>query len=244
MLTITRSLLFIGLYHLNLTLHLLAALSTLAMRRGAVMTIAKSWSRANAWLLRGVCDIKIEWVGLDRIPPGPLIVASKHQSTWEIFALLGVLADPTFIIKREVMQIPLLGWCMRKAGMIPVDRGDRSAERATSSERARHELDRGRQLVVFPEGTRRLPGAEPVYRDVIAHLYVETGVPCLPVALNSGLVWRLRSFVRRPGTIRVEFLDVIAPGLSGPVLLERLQGEIEAATARLIAGRDPEPSDS
>jgi 1-acyl-sn-glycerol-3-phosphate acyltransferase len=243
-LIIARSILFAGLFHLNLAVHLIAALPTLAMRRRHLLTIAKSWSRANAWLLRAVCDIKVEWAGLDGIPPGPLIVASKHQSTWEIFALLGVFADPAFIIKREAMQIPLLGWCMRKAGMIAVGRGDRSAQRTATTERARHELGRGRQLIIFPEGTRRRPGAEPVYRDVVAHLYAETGTPCLPVALNSGLVWRLRSLVRRPGTIRVEFLGVIAPGLSGQVLLERLQSEIETATARLIAGRDQEePTD-
>ncbi|HLN10000.1 MAG TPA: lysophospholipid acyltransferase family protein, partial [Xanthobacteraceae bacterium] len=212
MLIIARSILFAGLFHLNLAAHVIAALPTLAMPRRAVMTIAKSWSRTTAWLLRVVCDIKVEWAGLERIPPGRLIVASKHQSTWEIFALIGAFDDPAFIIKGEAMQIPLLGWCMRKAGMVAIGRG-RAADRAALTERARRELDRGRQLIVFPEGARRLPGAEPVYGDVVARLYSETGAPCLPVALSSGLLWRLRSLARRPGTIRVEFLDVIPPGL-------------------------------
>ncbi len=244
MLIIARSILFTGLFHLNLAAHVIAALPTLALPRRRVMAIAKSWSRANAWLLRVVCDIRVEWAGLDGIPPGRLIVAPKHQSTWELFALIGVFADPAFIIKREVLQIPLLGWCMRKAGMVPVGRGDRSADRAALTERARHELDGGRQLIVFPEGGRRLPGAEPAYGDLIAQLYDETAAPCLPVALNSGLVWRLRSLVRRPGTIRVEFLQAIPPGLSRRALRERLQGEIEAATARLMTGFDPQPPES
>lgn len=235
MLIIARSILFSGLFYVNLAVHLILALPTLALPRRHVMRIAKSWSRVNAWLLHAVCDIRVEWTGLDAIPPGRLIVASKLQSTWELFALIGVFADPAFMIKREAFDIPLLGWCMRKAGMIAVGRGD-----AATAERARNELDRGRQLIVFPEATRRLPGAEPVYRDAIARLYAESGAPCLPVAHNSGVVWPLRSLVRRPGTIRVEFLDVIPPGLPGRVLLERLQSGIETASARLIAGRGPE----
>lgn len=240
---IARSLLFAGLFHLNLAAHLIAALPTLAMPRRRIMAIAKSWSRANAWLLRVVCGITVEWAGLDRIPAGRLIVASKHQSTWEIVALIGAFDDPVFVIKREAMQIPLLGWCLHKAGMIPVGRGGRPAD-AALIERARRELDRGRQLIVFPEGARRRPGAEPVYGDFVARLYAETGAPCLPVASTSGLVWRLRSLMRRPGTIRVELLDAIPPGLSGPTLRERLQGEIEAATARLMGGRDADAPES
>jgi 1-acyl-sn-glycerol-3-phosphate acyltransferase len=237
-LVIARSILFTGLFHLNLAVHLVAALPALALPRRHVMRIAKSWSGVNVWLLRVVCDIKVEWAGLRDIPAGRLIVASKHQSTWEIFALVGVFADPAYFIKREAMQIPLLGWCLDKAGMIPVDRGVRSQVRAAATGWAGRELERGRQLIVFPEGGRRRPGAEPAYREFIAHLYAETGTPCLPVALNSGLVWRARSFVRRPGTIRVEFRNVIPPGLSPQVLMERLEREIETATARLIAGCD------
>lgn len=243
MLIIARSLLFAGLFHLNLAAHLIAALPTLAMPRRRIMAIAKSWSRASAWLLRVVCGITVEWAGLDRVPAGRLIVASKHQSTWEIFALIGAFDDPAFIIKREAMQIPLLGWCLRKAGMVVVDRGGRPAA-AALTEQARHELDRGRQLIVFPEGARRRPGAEPVYGDGVARLYAETGAPCLPVASSSGMVWPLRSLVRRPGTIRVELLDVIPPGLAGQTLLERLEGEIEAATARLTGGRAADTPES
>jgi len=235
---IARSILFAGLSQLNLAVHMIAAVPTLAMPRRHVLRIARSWSRVNAWLLRAICSITVEWAGRERIPRGRLIVACKHQSAWELFALIGVFADPAFIIKREALGIPLLGWCMRKAAMVPTGRSDGSAERAALTERARRELVRGRQLIVFPEGARRLPDAEPAYGDVVAQLYADTGTPCLPVALNSGLVWRLRSLMRYPGVIRVEFLEVIPTGLSAPALRDKLQREIEVATARLSAGGD------
>jgi 1-acyl-sn-glycerol-3-phosphate acyltransferase len=232
---LVRSILFIGLFHFNLAGHLIIALPALAMQRRAIMAVARSFSRTSLWLLRVVCGVKVEWVGLERVPPGRLIVAAKHQSTWDLVALIGAFPDPTLLIKREAMGVALLGWCMRKAGMIPVGRGRQPAEHAALTGRVRKALDGGRQVIVFPEGARRLPHAEPAYRDFVAHLCAETGAPCLPVALNSGLVWRPRSFLRRPGTIRVEFLDVIPPGLTAQQLLERLQREIESATARLIA---------
>ena len=131
--------------------------------------------------------------------------------------------------------MPFFGWYAMKAGMIPVDRGRRGQALADMTERARAELDRGRQIVIFPEGTRRAPGAEPRYKFGIAHLYGETGIPCLPIALNSGLFWPRRSFRRYPGTLVAEVLDPIPPGLSKEDFAARLQQDIEAATARLIA---------
>jgi 1-acyl-sn-glycerol-3-phosphate acyltransferase len=146
-----------------------------------------------------------------------------------------LLHDPTFIMKRELMWIPFFGWFAWKADMISVDRSKGSQALADMNARARAELARNRQIVIFPEGTRRPPGAEPRYKYGVAHLYVETGVPCLPVALNSGLFWPRRSFRRYPGTIRVEVLDPIPPGLDKDAFFERLQRDVEAATARLVA---------
>jgi 1-acyl-sn-glycerol-3-phosphate acyltransferase len=119
--------------------------------------------------------------------------------------------------------------------MIPVNRGARGPALAAMTERARFEIGRGRQLIIFPEGTRRPAGGEPKYKFGAAHLYAEMGVPCVPVALNSGLFWPRRSFRRFPGTIRVEILDPIPPGLDKQVFAERLRNEIETATARLVA---------
>jgi 1-acyl-sn-glycerol-3-phosphate acyltransferase len=231
---IIRSVLFNVLFYLNLFVLLCLALPTLALPRAAILGVVRFWARANNWLLRNVCGITVELRGLERIPPGPLLVASKHQSMWETFALFPLFADPAFILKRELMWLPFFGWYAWKADMIPVDRGARAQALAAMSVRARIELARDRQIVIFPEGTRRPPGAEPRYKFGVAHLYAESGVPCLPIALNSGLFWPRRSMRRYPGTIVAEFLEPIAPGLDKQVFFEHLQQVIEAATARLV----------
>jgi 1-acyl-sn-glycerol-3-phosphate acyltransferase len=233
-LLIIRSVLFNVLFYLNMIVLMCLALPTLVLPRGAILAVVRFWARSNHWLLRIVCGITFELRGLERIPPGPLLIAAKHQSLWETFALVPLFADPAFILKRELMWLPFFGWFARKAQMIPVDRGARSAALAAIAVRAKIELARNRQIVIFPEGTRRPPGAAPSYKYGVVHLYAESGVACLPVALNSGLFWPRRSLRRYPGTIVAEFLEPIAPGLDKQVFFERLQQTIETATARLI----------
>lgn len=235
MLVIVRSVVFNIAFYLNLFAHFIAAIPTLVMPRRAILSVATFWGRTNLVLLRAICGIKVDYRGLQKIPPGPLLVASKHQSLWETFALLPLFHDPAFILKRELLWIPFFGWYAWKAGMIPVNRGKRAQALAEMTVRAREELGRDRQIVIFPEGTRRAPGAEPSYKYGIVHLYSETGVSCLPIALNSGLFWPRRSFLRYPGTVVVEVLDPIAPGLGKPAFAEQLQQRIETATTRLIA---------
>jgi 1-acyl-sn-glycerol-3-phosphate acyltransferase len=232
---IVRSLLFNLAFYLNLVVLLMGALVTLALPRRAVLGMAKLWGRTSVWLLRVICGTSVEFRGVEKLPKGPLIVAAKHQSTWETFALLWLFEDFTFIVKRELMWIPIFGWCMAKGRMIPVDRGAGSQALGDMTRRAREEIRGGRQLIIFPEGTRRPPGAEPRYKFGVAQLYAEVGVPCVPVALNSGLYWPRRAFRRLPGTIVVEFLDPIPPGLDKDAFFQRLQRDIETATARLIA---------
>lgn len=236
---IVRSLLFNLAFYLNLVVLLVGALVTLALPRRAVLGMAKLWGRISVWLLRVICGTNVEFRGVEKLPKGPLIVAAKHQSTWETFALLWLFEDFTFIVKRELMWIPIFGWCMAKGRMVPVDRAAGSQALTDMTRRAREEIRSGRQLIIFPEGTRRAPGAEPRYKFGVAHLYAEIGVPCVPVALNSGLFWPRRAFRRLPGTIVVEFLDPIPPGLDRDAFFQRLQSDIETATARLVAeGRD------
>jgi 1-acyl-sn-glycerol-3-phosphate acyltransferase len=232
---VIRSVVFNVLFYLNLLMHFIAAIPTLAMPRWGIIAVARVWARTNLWLLRMVCGIRVEFRGVEKIPPGPLLVSSKHQSLWETFALLLILPDPAYIMKRELMWIPFFGWYTWKAGMIPVDRSRGSQALAEMNACARREAERNRQIIIFPEGTRRPPGAEPKYKYGVVHLYAEMGVPCLPIALNSGLFWPRRSIRRYPGTIRVEVLDPIPPGLGKDEFFERLQGEVEAATARLVA---------
>jgi 1-acyl-sn-glycerol-3-phosphate acyltransferase len=232
---VARSLVFTILFYLNTIVMLIAALPTFLMPRIAILRVAQAWARVSLVLLRVVVGTKVEFRGLDRIPEGGLLVASKHQSFADIHAILPKLSDPTFILKRELTWIPVWGWFTIKAGMIPVDRSRGSAAIADMNNRARAEVARGRQILIYPEGTRRPPGAEPAYKQGVAHLYRSLGVPCLPVALNSGLFWPRRRFVMRPGTIIVEFLEPIAPGLEREVFLHVLKERIESASNRLLA---------
>jgi len=235
-----RALAFNVLFYLNTVFWLIVGIPTFLMPYRAIVWVAKSWGRVNIVLLRVIVGLDCEVRGRDKIPPGALIVASKHQSAWETFALLPLLDNPTFILKRELQLIPLFGWLTIKGRMVPVDRKKGSQALVEMTERARVELNDGRQIIIFPEGTRRPAGAEPRYKYGVAHLYAAAGVPCLPVALNSGVFWpRRRSLHLRPGTVVVEILDPIGPGLDKDVFFARLQDTIETATARLIAEAEP-----
>jgi 1-acyl-sn-glycerol-3-phosphate acyltransferase len=227
--------LFNALFYLNTAMWLAIALPTFFLPYRAIIAVAKAWGRCNLVLLRVVAGVDYEIRGREKIPRGPLIVAAKHQSAWETFSLLPLFDNPFFIVKRELQWIPIFGWLMVKGRMVPVDRGAGSKALNAMTERAGIELAKGRQLIIFPEGTRRPAGAEPRYKYGVAQLYAAEGVPCLPVALNSGLFWPRRSILRHPGTVLVEVLDPIAPGLDKDLFFERLQHEIETATARLIA---------
>ena len=231
---LARSLLFNLLFYVNLIVHTIVALPTLALPNPVQRAFIRSYARTSLWLLRIVCGTTVEWRGLAKIPQGACIVACKHQSLWETFALYAIFDDPTYILKRELMWIPLFGWQMWKAGLIPVDRRAGLAALSRMTARARRQLERDRQVVIFPEGTRRPPGAEPAYKPGVAHLYAKAGVACVPLALNSGLFWPRRSLIRFPGTVLVEVLDPIAPGLDARTFLTRLQNVLEEASARLI----------
>ena len=235
-LVLARSVVFNALFYANLVAHMIAALPTLALPYPALRVFIRSYARTSLWLLRVICGTKVSWRGTEHIPPGSCIVACKHQSAWETFALYAVLEDPIYILKRELMWIPLFGWYMWKAGLIPIDRGAGMAALSRMTARAQRAIagPRPRQLVIFPEGTRRPPGAQPSYKPGIVHLYARAGVPCVPAALNSGLFWPRRSLRRLPGTIIVEFLPPIAPGFERARFLPHLQATIEDASAQLI----------
>jgi len=239
---VVRSLAFNALFYLVLLGYFVVALPTLLLPRWGILRLARHWAHTNLWLLRVVCRIDVDWRGIEKIPRGAVLVAAKHQSAWETFALLTVLAEPTFILKRELLWIPFYGWFAQHAGMIPVERGGGKPALVAMTARAREALLEGRQIVVFPEGTRRPPGAEPKYKFGIAHLYAEGVAPCVPIALNSGLFWPRRQFLRYPGTIAVEVLDPIAPGLPMEEFFQRLQQDIEAATTRLMAQASASPA--
>jgi 1-acyl-sn-glycerol-3-phosphate acyltransferase len=230
-----RSLLFNVAFYVNLVFWLIILLPALLVPRRTFMSAAKLWARSSLWLLRVLAGTKIEVRGREKIPEGGFLIASKHQSLWETFALLPLFDDPAFILKRELMWIPFFGWYTWKGGSVPVNRRAGSQALIQMTARAREEARHGRQILIFPEGTRRPAGAPPAYKFGVAHLYQNLGVDCLPVALNSGLYWPRRRFIRRPGTIRVEILDPIPPGLPRDVFFRTLQDSIETASERLLA---------
>lgn len=230
-----RSALFNIVFYINTALFVvLGAEFFLAPRKWAIRAL-QAWASTSLWLLRVMVDIKIEVRGLEHVPHGACLVAGKHQSAWETFAILPYLDDPAMVVKKELTYIPFYGWFMHKFRMIGVERSAGSQALRNLIARAREEIARGRQIVIMPEGTRRAPGDPPDYKPGAAALYGALDVPCIPFALNSGLYWPRRKFLRYPGTVILEFLPPIPAGLSRKEFQARLQEQIETATARLVA---------
>jgi 1-acyl-sn-glycerol-3-phosphate acyltransferase len=229
-----RSLVFNVLFYLVLVFWIIVALPTFALPARAVFTVAGWWAQSSLFLMRTICNIRVEFRGVEKIPKGPLLVASKHQSFWETFALLRFFERPIFILKRQLTWIPVFGQFLVKANMIAIDRTAGAKALLGMTRRARDAVRGGAQLIIFPEGTRTPPGAPPAYKTGIAQIYVTCGVPCLPIALNSGLFWPRRTFMRYTGTLVVEFLDPLPPGLSRDEFLTRVRTGIEEATDRLV----------
>jgi 1-acyl-sn-glycerol-3-phosphate acyltransferase len=230
-----RSLLFNLLFYVTTTLFVVLGSPLLfAPRRWAMAALAVH-SRFELWLLKLIVGTKLEVRGAEKLPQGPCLVASKHQSAWETFALIPLFRDPALLMKRELFWIPFHGWFSHKFEMIPVDRDKGPAALRRMLREARKRVADRREIIIFPEGTRRAPGAPPDYKTGVILLYEALGIPCVPVALNSGVFWPRRSLERRPGTIVVEFLDPIPPGLPKAEFLARLTEAIETASARLLA---------
>jgi 1-acyl-sn-glycerol-3-phosphate acyltransferase len=230
-----RSALFNALFFLTTALIALVGLPLLAGPRRWTITLARVWARAVLALLRGICGVRVEWRGLDRIPPGPVVVASKHQSAFDTIVWLTVLPDPAYVLKKELLAIPLYGWFARKQGNIPVDRAGGGGALRSMLRAARLALDEGRQIVIFPEGTRSAPGQRVPYQPGVVAIAQASPAPVFPVATDSGRVWGRRAFHKRPGTIRISVLPALPPGLSRAALLVRLEETIETETARLLA---------
>lgn len=230
-----RSALFNVLFYGLLIALMLAGLPTMLFGRHAVLRLSNAWGMGSLWLLRTVCGTRVEFRGLDNIPAEPCIVASKHQSFVEIIAFCSLFRDFSFVFKRELTRIPLFGWYLSASRQIAVDRTQGRGALTEVSRRAAAVLRQGRKLLIFPEGTRRPPDAPADYKSGIAFIYSETGAPCLPVAINSGLFWPRRSFRRRPGAIVIAFLPVIPPGLPRQDFQDRMRSAIEAASRALMA---------
>lgn len=226
-----RSALFLLFFFLLTTVMGVLFLPLLATPRKLSVAMARGWARATLWGLKVVCGTHMRVTGT--VPNGGVLVASKHMSMWDTLALYIVLDDPGIVLKRELLRIPFYGWYLWKAAAIPIDR----AAGASALRRMTHDAGRvlaaGRPILIFPEGTRKAPGAPPDYKPGVAGLYALLGVACVPAALDSGRYWT--SAEKRPGTITLQFLDAIPPGLKRPAFMAELESRIEAATNALLA---------
>jgi 1-acyl-sn-glycerol-3-phosphate acyltransferase len=228
----------------------LTALSYLPLLLGprrVMQRAAAFWCRGLIELVALCCGLRWRVVGGENLPPGAAVIAAKHQSAWETLAFHLLLDDPVFVLKRELLKVPLVGWYMRKSGSIPIDRaaGFRSIKAMLPGvERA---LANGSQVIVFPEGTRTPPGQRRPYHPGIAAIYARTNAPIVPVALNSGMFWGRRHFLKSPGLITLAVLPPMPPALGRAAFMEELERRIETTTDRLCEevaealGRSPHP---
>lgn len=230
-----RSVIFNIAFYTTFVGLMVLGLPCLAMRRRACMAVVRLWARLSVWLLRVICGTRVEFRNLHLLPKGASILAVKHQSFLETFALITVLDDFSYVLKKELYDVPFFGWYVRASGQIALDRARRGGAIAQLQKAVQARLRAARQVVIFPEGTRQPIGAAPDYKVGVAALCAKAGVPCTPVALNTGLFWPRRSFRRRPGIVVIEFLPPIANGLSKRDFMRVLQDAIEPATDGLIA---------
>jgi 1-acyl-sn-glycerol-3-phosphate acyltransferase len=228
-----RSLAYAAAFYVTTALFLLLGSWLLLAPRSWAMAGLALHGRTCVWLLDVICGTKLEVRGRENLPAGPCLVAAKHQSAWDTFGLVPLLHDPAIVLKDELKWIPFYGWFCVKFEHILVKR-DKGASALKSLVRdARQRAGDGRQVLIFPEGTRRTPGAPPDYKPGVLALYEGLKLPCVPMALNSGLYWPRRSLKRYPGRIIVEFLPPLPAGLPRAEFREAVQSAIETASDRL-----------
>ena len=232
---VLRSVLFNLVFYANLIIQMIifTPFYFLAPRKLSYV-IPKNWVRSNHWLLKVMVGTTFEIEGLENIPKGGCIFAPKHQSFWDAYGLLPWQDDPFYILKRELMWIPIFGWYVAKQRMIPVDRGAKGKVMADVLVRTKERMNEGRQLIIYPEGTRRPPGAPPEYKYGIARLYRDLNVPVVPVVMHPGLFWPRRKFLRFPGHFKVQILPAIQPGMDADAFFAHLISVMETASDALL----------
>lgn len=239
--TALRSLLFNLYFFTWTTLCALFGSPVLLMGMRTNNAYGRWWSGTVLWGLRLLCGVRGRVEGLEHLPPGASIVAMKHQSTWETLFAPQVLDAPAFVVKRELTRIPFFGWYLLRCRMLPVDRKAGAGALRPMLQVAQARKAEARPIVIYPEGTRTAPGSSAPYHPGVAALYQALEVPVVPVALNSGLYWRRHSFLKRPGTIDMRFLEPIPPGMERRAFLAELQRRIETASNALIAEAGQRP---
>jgi len=202
--------------------------------RHLTMRFGRFWAAGVLALLKVIVGLDYEVRGLDRLTRNGCIIAMKHQSTWDTLILPVVLRNPAIVLKRELLLLPFYGWYAARAGSIAIDRKAGASALRRMLAAARPIAVSGRPIVIFPEGTRVTPGERRPYQPGVAALYQALALPVVPAAVNSGLYWRRRSFMKHPGRIILEFLEPIPPGRTRPRLMAELERRIETATMALL----------
>ena len=230
MILLRSTLYFLWFMAVSVVVHI-AALPALLMPSAATLLAARLWCKLLLWGLKVIAGLDYEVRG--NVPQGGALVAAKHMSMWDTLALYLLLHDARFVLKKELLAIPFYGWFVKKAGMIAIDRAGHASALRKMAAAVKEAVAGGHAVVIFPEGTRKKPGAPPDYKPGVAALYTQLGMECVPVALDSGRYWQ--GLTKRSGTIVVEFLPAIPPGLDRRAFMATLQDRIETATASLLA---------
>jgi 1-acyl-sn-glycerol-3-phosphate acyltransferase len=227
-----RSLAFAIWFYVSMVVIGLICMPASMASRGAAMSAIRFWAGTQRLALRALCGIKTEFRGMEHLPKGKCIIAMKHQSTYDTVAPFLLIGDPVYILKQELLRAPVFGVYASRVG-IPIDRGGRVRTMKTMLAAARKAAEAERQIVIFPEGTRQAVDAPTDLKPGVVAMYNDLNVPCVPVALNTGLCWK--PFWRRPGHVVFEVLKPIQPGLDRRAFMKKLKDALEPATARLVA---------
>ncbi|WP_137178820.1 1-acyl-sn-glycerol-3-phosphate acyltransferase [Roseomonas sp. AR75] len=230
-----RSLLFNAAFFALTAILTVAGLPLLLAPRSAMMRLMRLWARGVIVLLRAICGVRLELRGMEHIPPGASVIVAKHQSAFDTIVWLALLPDTAYVLKKELLSIPLYGWHARRARMIPVDRSGGGPALRSMLRAAQAALAEGRQVVIFPEGTRTAPGKRVPYQPGVVAIAGASDAPVIPVATDSGRVWGRRAFHKRPGVIRISVLPPLPPRLPRARLLPALEEAIETESERLLA---------
>ena len=231
-----RSIVFQIAFLLWSTLVALYGLIPLSLgNRQHLFSIGGIWSDGINLLLRWICNIQIRIEGQEHIPAGPAMIAAKHQSLWDTAIVLRLFRGPAIVMKQELLRIPIYGALCRAQGMIAVDRDGGAKALKQMLKDARAAAADGRKILIFPQGTRTLPGESAPYQPGVVALYRDLKLPVVPVALNSGFFWPKRGILRKPGTIVLRFLPPIPAGLDRDTFMAELETRIESANAALEA---------
>lgn len=228
-----RTLGFVAWFYLSMAVVAIALSPALLLPHRQAMGVVKLWARIALFGYRWIAGVRVRTVGLERVPTGPALVASKHQGLLDFVALIAILPDPCFVLKKELTRMPFLGWYGLKTRMIAVDREGHAKALKDMVRSARDRLAEGRQIVIFPEGTRAEVGAVPDYKPGIAALYRELEVPCVPVATDSGVWWPAKGDIPL-GVATFEFLEPIPAGLKRAPFMVELELRIETASSALL----------